>query len=108
MAVMPALVAGIHDLTAPVAKKTWMAGPSPAMTEEGARVKLAMIARAKSLLPPTPRAHRHRLPAVTTTQLPDRATVIDACVCVACRADQRTVVRRQAAYSMDLAVDAFS
>ena len=38
MAVMPALVAGIHDLTAPVAKKTWMAGPSPAMTEEGARV----------------------------------------------------------------------
>ena len=38
MAVMPALVAGIHVLTAPVAKKTWMAGPSPAMTEEGARV----------------------------------------------------------------------
>ena len=26
MAVMPALVAGIHDLTAPVAKKTWVDG----------------------------------------------------------------------------------
>jgi len=49
MAVMSALVAGIHDLTAPVAKKTWMAGPSPAMTEEGARVKLAMIARARKI-----------------------------------------------------------
>jgi hypothetical protein len=29
---MPALVAGIHALSSPIAK-TWMAGTSPAMTE---------------------------------------------------------------------------
>jgi hypothetical protein len=32
---MPALGAGIHDLPAHSTNKSWMAGPSPAMTTEG-------------------------------------------------------------------------
>jgi hypothetical protein len=46
--VMPGLVPGIHVLAANLARKTWMAGTSPAMTKK--RIVFRRLERAQKIL----------------------------------------------------------
>ena len=51
MLVMPGLVPGIYVLASPKSRKTWMAGTSPALTEDDCY--FACLTASAGLLPPS-------------------------------------------------------